>query len=37
MTPLRGAIAWTLAGNTIYAACQWGMLVVVAKRLRPNR
>ncbi len=31
MTPLRAAIAWTLAGNTIYAACQWGMLVVVAK------
>jgi O-antigen/teichoic acid export membrane protein len=31
MTPLRSAIAWTLAGNTIYAACQWAMLVVVAK------
>jgi O-antigen/teichoic acid export membrane protein len=31
MTPLRAAIAWTLAGNTIYAACQWSMLVVVAK------
>ena len=31
MTPLRAAIAWTLLGNTIYAACQWAMLVVVAK------
>jgi O-antigen/teichoic acid export membrane protein len=31
MTPLRLAVAWTLAGNTIYAACQWGMLMVIAK------
>src|SRR5579863_4157044 len=31
MTPVRSAITWTLAGNTIYAACQWAMLMVVAK------
>lgn len=31
MTTLRSAIVWTLAGNTIYAGCQWAMLVVVAK------
>ena len=28
---LRTAVAWTFAGNTIYAACQWAMLVIVAK------
>jgi hypothetical protein len=22
---------WTLSGNVVYAACQWGMLVVLAK------
>lgn len=22
---------WTLVGNSVYAACQWGMLVVIAK------
>jgi O-antigen/teichoic acid export membrane protein len=31
MTQFRSAIAWTLAGNTIYAGCQWAMLMVVAK------
>ena len=31
MTSLRTAVAWTFAGNTIYAACQWAMLVIVAK------
>src|SRR5207244_580531 len=31
MTPRHAAIAWTLAGNTIYAGCQWAMLVVIAK------
>jgi len=29
--PLRKNFAWTLAGNAIYAACQWGMLVSIAK------
>jgi O-antigen/teichoic acid export membrane protein len=28
---LRKNFAWTLAGNAIYAACQWGMLVSIAK------
>jgi O-antigen/teichoic acid export membrane protein len=28
---LRKNFAWTLAGNGIYAACQWGMLVSLAK------
>ena len=27
----RRNAAWTLAGNAVYAACQWGMLVVLAK------
>lgn len=31
MTMLRSSIAWTLAGNTVYAGCQWAMLVAVAK------
>ncbi len=29
--PLRIAFSWTLAGNAIYYACQWGMLSVLAK------
>ncbi|MFO0866249.1 MAG: lipopolysaccharide biosynthesis protein [Gemmataceae bacterium] len=28
---LRRNFAWTFAGNVVYAACQWGMLVVLAK------
>ena len=28
---LRTIFAWTLAGNVIYAACQWGMISVLAK------
>jgi O-antigen/teichoic acid export membrane protein len=28
---LRANFAWTLAGNAIYATCQWGMLVSIAK------
>ncbi len=28
---LRANIAWTLAGNVVYAGCQWAMLVVLAK------
>lgn len=28
---LRTNFAWTLSGNLLYAACQWGMLVAIAK------
>src|SRR5688500_18644573 len=28
---LRSNFAWTLTGNIGYAACQWGMLVLLAK------
>lgn len=28
---LRANFAWTLAGNSVYAACQWGVLVALAK------
>ncbi len=28
---LRSNFSWTLAGNVVYAGCQWGMLVVLAK------
>ncbi|GAB4180529.1 MAG: lipopolysaccharide biosynthesis protein [Coleofasciculaceae cyanobacterium] len=28
---LRRNFSWTLVGNVVYAACQWGMLVVLAK------
>ena len=28
---LRRNFSWTLAGNVIYAACQWGMLVALTK------
>ena len=28
---LRTNFAWTLSGNLFYAACQWGMLVAIAK------
>jgi O-antigen/teichoic acid export membrane protein len=28
---LRHNFSWTLAGNIVYAACQWGMLIVLAK------
>jgi len=28
---LRANFAWTLAGNVIFAACQWGMLISIAK------
>jgi O-antigen/teichoic acid export membrane protein len=28
---LRTNFAWTLSGNVVYAGCQWGMLVVLAK------
>jgi O-antigen/teichoic acid export membrane protein len=28
---LRGNVAWSLAGNTVYAGCQWAILIVLAK------
>jgi O-antigen/teichoic acid export membrane protein len=28
---LRRNLLWTLMGDTTYAACQWGMLIVIAK------
>ncbi|SDO05760.1 oligosaccharide flippase family protein [Alkalicoccus daliensis] len=33
---LRKNMSWTLAGNLVYAACQWGMLVVLAKLGTPE-
>jgi O-antigen/teichoic acid export membrane protein len=32
---LRRNFAWTFAGNAIYAACQWAVLVVIAKMTSP--
>jgi O-antigen/teichoic acid export membrane protein len=34
--PLRISFSWTLAGNVIYAACQFGMLSVLAKLGSPS-
>lgn len=33
---LRLNVSWTLAGNVFYAACQWGMLVILAKMGSPE-
>ena len=33
---LKRNFCWTLAGNVIYAGCQWGMLVVLAKLGNPE-
>jgi O-antigen/teichoic acid export membrane protein len=33
---LRRNFSWTFAGNVVYAACQWGMLVVLAKLGSPE-
>jgi O-antigen/teichoic acid export membrane protein len=33
---LRRNFSWTFAGNLIYAGCQWGMLVVLAKLGTPE-
>lgn len=33
--PLRDNFAWTLLGNVVYAGCQWGILVVVARLASP--
>lgn len=34
---LRGNASWTLLGNVIYMACQWAMLVILAKLGSPER
>jgi O-antigen/teichoic acid export membrane protein len=33
---LKWNFAWSLAGNGIYAACQWGMLILLAKTVAPE-
>ena len=33
---LRLNVSWTLVGNVVYAACQWGMLIVLAKLGSPE-
>jgi O-antigen/teichoic acid export membrane protein len=33
---LRANFSWTFVGNVIYAGCQWGMLVVLAKLGSPE-
>jgi O-antigen/teichoic acid export membrane protein len=33
---LRRNFSWTFVGNAVYAACQWGMLVVLAKLGSPE-
>jgi O-antigen/teichoic acid export membrane protein len=33
---LRGIVAWIFAGNTLFAAAQWGMLAVLAKIGNPS-
>jgi O-antigen/teichoic acid export membrane protein len=33
---LRMNFLWTLSGNVVYAACQWGVLVVLAKLSTPQ-
>lgn len=33
---LRRNFSWTFVGNVVYAACQWGMLVVLAKLGTPE-
>jgi O-antigen/teichoic acid export membrane protein len=33
---LRQNFSWTFAGNIVYAACQWGMVVVMAKLGSPE-
>jgi O-antigen/teichoic acid export membrane protein len=35
-TPLRTNVAWTAAGNAVYAGCQWGVLVAVARLSSPE-
>ncbi|MBX0330977.1 lipopolysaccharide biosynthesis protein [Oscillochloris sp. ZM17-4] len=34
---LRANFSWTFVGNVVYAGCQWGMLVVLAKLSSPEK
>lgn len=34
--PLRTNVAWTAVGNGVYAGCQWGVLVAVARLSSPE-
>jgi len=34
---LRSNFSWTFAGNVVYAGCQWGMLMVLAKLGSPEK
>ena len=33
---LRGNFSWSLAGNVVYAACQWGMLMAITRLGSPE-
>lgn len=33
---LRANFSWTFVGNTVYAGCQWAMLIVIAKLGNPE-
>jgi len=33
---LRSNFSWNLAGNVVYAGCQWGILVILAKLTTPE-
>lgn len=33
---LRANFSWTFVGNAVYAACQWGMLVILARLTSPE-
>lgn len=33
---LRHNFSWTFIGNAVYAACQWGMVILIAKLGRPE-
>ena len=34
---LQSNFSWTFAGNVVYAACQWGMVIALAKMGSPER
>lgn len=36
MRSLRQTFSWSLAGNVVYVACQWAILVLLAKLLDPE-
>jgi O-antigen/teichoic acid export membrane protein len=35
--PLTANIVWSLSGNVVYALCQWGILVIIAKIGSPEQ